>query len=293
MPSSFASTATGTPVPSLAIAPRRRWRWRRASAAPGGRPAAGSPQSLPSAGRRGGRGGRRRAGEHRRPPDEVGRDVEGLGDGLEQDAFQGSLPGLADDQPAEEGLLGGGWRVPSAPRAPPAGRAGARPCQRPQPFQGLVDLGDGEGGLFRGREAGQRAPADPVRRCRSRPARKWASTSTSARSARAAARPAPRPWRCGTRRRHLLGGRDHLGEQHGSFLPAATDSGKGAAVRAAASVTESGGTLGSIAAAPGVGVVRMGWWLRGRGGGGRGPPPQADQPGQGCCTRRPGRRRAR
>lgn len=44
--------------------------------------------------------GRHRAAEHRGPPHQSQRDIEGSGDRLQQDAFERSLASLTDNQPA-------------------------------------------------------------------------------------------------------------------------------------------------------------------------------------------------
>ena len=95
------------PRPAGPARRRRRRRWRRASAAPAGRPAAGTPASAGGpVGERGLGHRRRRAAQHRRPAHVGQRHLGRLGDSVDHHALERALAQLAAEQAAQQALLG-------------------------------------------------------------------------------------------------------------------------------------------------------------------------------------------
>jgi len=104
--------------------------------------------------------GRHGAAEHRGPPHQCQRDVEGSGDRLQQDAFERSLASLTDNHPAQEALLVVGGPVHQLGQARFPGELRARSAEVAQPIEGGVDLGEREARRHCRPETGQRTPPD-------------------------------------------------------------------------------------------------------------------------------------
>jgi hypothetical protein len=102
------------------------------------------------------------AAEHDRPADRRDRNLGGLGDGIDEDPFEGAGPHLADEDSRDEQLFVGGGAPAEGPQRVLAQGGGAGTGCGEEVVEQVVEIGDGQArrlGRF-AHEAGDGAVAD-------------------------------------------------------------------------------------------------------------------------------------